>query len=223
MLHSAFFCFFKASLSTQLQIDHQERISNERYACIFRNLAKFDKMKQLSILKYPNPHIRAALSRALFKLNKNSKKNSFKLLCLTANLAWNLSTIKFPTISFNGLKQSNKYRESILNGLWNYQLLNNQCEQLFNQSLKICSICSLFNSNKKFENDSRLKLRCLLMLDKRKFSKHFLQCYDCHVRVHEECYEYLCLALNIQINDQYEQWICQRCSLRREVSFIFFC
>jgi hypothetical protein len=167
--------------------------------------------------------IRAALSRAQFKLEKNSKKNSMKLLCLTANLAMKISSFSSP-IFFNGLKQSNKYRENLLNGLWNYQILNKQSEQLFNQwiSNRICScaICYLLNSNKKSENDYFLSIRHLLMLNQlnKKKSNDLLQCHNCYVSVHQDCYENLCLALNAQINNDYEPWICQRCSLEKEKS-----
>jgi len=140
-----------------------------------------------------------------------------KLLCLTGNLALNLSSSLSIPIFFNGLKQSNKYRETILNGLWNYQLLNKKSEQLFNQWLSNCSICYIFNSNNKYENDSILSIRHLLMLDKLNISNDIFQCNDCHVIVHQDCYENLCLALNVQINDQYDQWYCQRCILQRQV------
>jgi hypothetical protein len=198
---------------------HQERIANERYACIYRNLAKFDKLNYLSIIKYSNPLVRAALCRARFKFEKNSKKNSIRLLCLTANLAMKNSLFS-SAIFFNGLKQSNKYRENLLNGLWNYQLRNNHSEQLFHQWLtnRICScaICYLLNSNKKFENDYFLSIRHLLMLKQLKTkSNDLLQCHQCFVTVHQDCYENLCLALNVEINYDDEPWICQRCSLQK--------
>ncbi len=143
-----------------------------------------------------------------------------KLLCLTSNLVLNLSYLANP-ICFNGLKQSNKYRENILNGLWNYQLLNKKSEQLLNQWLSNrisnCAICYLFISNKKSENDSLLKIRHLFMLNKSNISNDLFQCNDCHVSVHQDCYENICLALNIQITDEYDQWYCQRCILRRQV------
>ncbi|CAF2737799.1 unnamed protein product [Rotaria sp. Silwood2] len=209
--------------SKPFQYYHHERVSDERYACIFRNLAKFDKLKQLSIYKYPNPLIRAALCRAQFKLKKNKNKNSTKLLCLTANLASNLSSLSYP-IFFNGLKQSNKYRENILNGLWNYQIINKKTNELFNQWLanriSNCAICYLFTANN-YENESLLKIKHLLMLDdlnnKFNVSNDLLKCTTCHVSVHRECYEIICLALNVKINDDYKQWYCQRCTLQREV------
>ena len=211
-------------MTAQLQY-HQnyERISNERYACIYRNLAKFDKLKQLSITEYPNPLIRAALCRAQLKLNKNRKKNSTKLLCITADLAKTIISVS-NLIIFNGLKQSNKYRENILNGLWNYQLVNKKTEQIFNEwlsnGMSICAICYLFTANK-HENESLLSIRHLLICDefndKFNTSNDLLKCALCHVTVHRECYEYLCLALNVQINEEYDQWYCQRCIWKRKV------
>ncbi|CAF1410021.1 unnamed protein product [Adineta steineri] len=116
----------------QIQYYHHEHIADERYACIFRNLAKFDKQKHLKTYQCTIPLIRAALYRAQFKMNKNQKKNSTKLLCLTAAVITKLSfsySSAYSPIYFNGLKQSGKYRENILNGLWNYQLLNHKSEQ----------------------------------------------------------------------------------------------
>jgi len=223
-LFAALLSFQASSLTSKhLQYYHHERISHERYACIFRNLAKFDKLKQLSISQYPNSLIRAALCRAQFKLNKNRKRNSMKLLCLTANIAFNLSSL-FNPIVFNGLKQSNKYRENILNGLWNHQLLNKNSEQIFNQwlcsQISNCAICYLFTSNK-YQNESLLSIRHLFMLDKlnnkSNISNDLLRCTACHVSVHEECYDNVCLALNAKINDDYDQWYCQRCTLKRQV------
>ena len=223
------FLAYIESLSTvkQLQYCHHERVSNERYTCIFRNLAKFDKQKQLSISQYSIPLIRAALYRAQFKMNKNQKKNSNKLLCLTAILASNHSSSS-PHL-FNGIKQSGKYRENILNGLWNYQLLNTNSEQAFNQWLcnhsSYCSICYLFianKSNKNETNESLLSMSHLLMSEtcytKSNLSNELLQCSMCHINVHRECYESLCLAVNAEINDEYNQWFCQRCTLKKQVN-----
>jgi hypothetical protein len=144
-----------------------------------------------------------------------------KLLCITANLAFNLPSLSNPII-FNGLKHSNKYRESILNGLWNYEKLNKKTEELFNQWIynqtSKCSICYLFNNNNnKNENDSLLSIRYLLMSDEINISNDLLQCSDCYISVHRECYENLCLALNVRISDEYQQWFCQRCSLKKQV------
>ncbi|CAF1325651.1 unnamed protein product [Rotaria sordida] len=210
--------------SKPFQYYYHEQISDERYACIFRNLAKFDKLKQLSKLEYPNSLIRAALCRAQFKLNKNKNKNSTKLLCLTANLVLNSSLLSNP-IFFNGLKQSNKYRENILNGLWNYQIIDKYSEKIFNQwlsnQISNCAICYLFTANK-YENKSLLIIRNLLMLDdlnnKLNISNDLLKCTKCYVSVHRECYEIICLALNAKITDDYDHWYCQRCTLQRESS-----
>ncbi|CAF4514474.1 unnamed protein product, partial [Rotaria sp. Silwood2] len=210
-----------------LQHHHHKRVSDERYACIFRNLAKFDKQKQLSISQYSVPLIRAALYRAKFKMNKNPVKNSKKLLCLTARLVSNFSC-SFP-IFFNGLKQAGKYREHILNGLWNYQLLNIKFEQLFNQWLynqsSYCSICYFVNtnkSNKNVLNESSSPIRSLLKSEvfysTSNNSNELLQCSMCHISVHRDCYESICLALNVDINDKYDQWLCQRCTLKNQIS-----
>ncbi|CAF1569933.1 unnamed protein product [Rotaria sp. Silwood1] len=204
------------------QYYHHEQISAARYACIFRNLAKFDKLKQLSIFEYPNPLIRVALCRAQYKLKKNKNKNSIKLLCLTANLVLNISSLT-NLIIFNGLEKANKYRENILNGLWNYQIINKKIEKFFNQWLTYrisnCSICYLFIANK-HDNESLLTIKHLLMLNnlnnKFNISNDLLKCNICHVSVHRECYEIICLALNVDINDNYDQWYCQRCTLQRE-------
>ncbi|UJR14914.1 hypothetical protein I4U23_001897 [Adineta vaga] len=209
---------------------HHNHISDERYACIFRNLAKFDKQNQLSVSDYPNPLIRAALCRAQFKMNKNQEKNSKKLLCLTAKLALKLAFCSSSSpILFNGLKQSGKYRENILNGLWNYQLLNTKSEQEFNQWLtkqsSYCSICFFFIANKTPTNDlsSLSSFRHLLMLEisdniYQDNTNELLECSMCHISVHRDCYEYLCLALNADINNEYESWLCQRCSMKVQIS-----
>jgi hypothetical protein len=216
----------KKRLSTVEQLQHQERVSDERYACIFRNLAKFDKQKQLSISQYPIPLIRAALCRAQFKMNKNSQKNSTKLLCLTAILSSNIS-YSLP-IFFNGLKQSGKYRENILNGLWNYQLLNIKSEQAFNQWLSnqssYCSICYFFNTNKNGTNESSSRLLVSEGHDNISDDPNeLLQCSMCCISVHQECYENMCLAVNAEINEEHEKWLCQRCYLRKQVRrFLFF-
>ena len=204
---------------------HQQRIVDERYTCIFRNLAKFDRLKQLSIADYPNPHIRAALCRAQFKYKKNPTKNSMKLLCLSARLASNLSSSN--SIFFSGLKQANKYRENLLENLWNYQLPNEQTERTFNQwfanRYSSCAICSLIlsSNNNRSENEIFASIRHLLswkIPSDKNSSTAFLQCHQCAVRIHQECYVNLCLALNVQIEDQdREEWFCQRCVLRRQV------
>ncbi|CAF3817635.1 unnamed protein product [Rotaria magnacalcarata] len=111
--------------------------------------AKFDEQKQFSMSRqYSGPLIRAALSRSQFELNKSQKKNCNKLLCLTASLVSNLSTFSFNIFKY--LKQTGKYRENILNGLWNYHLLNIKPEQTFNQwlckqSLLIVQVLLFFN------------------------------------------------------------------------------
>jgi hypothetical protein len=212
----------KCSLNIE-QIQHHEHISDERYACIFRNLAKFDKQKQLSTSEYRIPIIRAALCRAQFKLKKNSKKNSNRLLCLTANLASKFfSSSSFLPIFFNGLKQSGKYRENILNGLWNYQLLNMKSEQLFNQWLSnqssYCSICYFFKANKNNLNQSS-SIRSLLTSEIfPNTSDELLQCSSCYINVHRDCYESVCLAINAEIFDEDDRWLCQRCVMRKQVS-----
>ncbi|CAF1597321.1 unnamed protein product [Adineta ricciae] len=213
------------SSSTKLtQYLHQQRISDQHYACIFRNLAKFDKLKQLSIAQYSNPLIRAALYRAQFKLNKNFEKNSRKLLCLTANLAFNLpSSVLFPIV-FHGLPQAHKYRENILDGLWSYQILNRSSEQLFNQWIKNrisnCAICYLFTANK-YDNQPSVSVSQLFLLDElNDMSNRILECSDCRVSVHQQCYDQLCLALNVIIPDECDPWCCQRCYLRRQSSQI---
>lgn len=136
-----------------------------------------------------------------------------------ANLVYKSPSLSTP-ILFQGLKQSNKYRENILNGLWNYQLLNKTVEQAFNQWLSKCAICYLFNANK-LKTESLIEIRNLLMLDEYKnksnISNDLLKCNSCYVRVHRECYETICLALNVQITDIFDQWCCQRCILRKQV------
>ncbi|CAF0895237.1 unnamed protein product [Rotaria sordida] len=232
--NSSKICIESLTTVEQLQHRHHKRISDERYACIFRNLAKFDKQKQLSISQYSVPLIRAALYRGQFKMNKNLTKNSKKLLCLTANLVSNLSfslsNFSF-SIFFNGLKQAGKYREHILNGLWNYQLLNIKFEQLFNQWLcnqsSYCSICYFFIANKSNKNDlnessSSSSIRYLLKSEVfyniSDNLNELLQCSMCHINVHRDCYESICLALNVDINDEYDQWLCQRCTLKKQIS-----
>ncbi|CAF1330441.1 unnamed protein product [Rotaria sordida] len=231
--NSSKICIESLTTVEQLQHRHHKRISDERYACIFRNLAKFDKQKQLSISQYSVPLIRAALYRAQFKMNKNLTKNSKKLLCLTANLVSNLSfslsNFSF-SIFFNGLKQAGKYREHILNGLWNYQLLNIKFEQLFNQWLcnqsSHCSICYFFIANKSNKNDLnepssssvRYLLKSEVFYNISDNLNELLQCSMCHINVHRDCYESICLALNVDINDEYDQWLCQRCTLKKQIS-----
>jgi hypothetical protein len=166
-------------------------------------------------------------------MNKNPKKNSSKLLCLTAALTSNLSlSSSLPSICFNGLKQSGKYRENILNDLWNYQLLNIKSEQAFNRWLchqsSYCSICNFFTTNKDNINNSSSSFRCLLMSEvfynsSQDNSNELLQCSMCHISVHRDCYESICLALNADINDEYDQWMCQRCAMTRQVNRISFC
>ena len=156
------------------------------------------------------------------KLNKNSK--SLKLLCLTAKLVMNVSLQSTKLNLFHGLKQSNKYREELLHGLWNYQILNSQSEQDFNHWLSTrispCAICYLFNSNNKYNSHLFLSIRHLLNFDQLNTKSHYqlVQCEDCFVTVHEDCYENLCLALNIQIKETNQSWLCQRCILQRESS-----
>jgi hypothetical protein len=215
----------KNSSSNTEQIQHHEHVSDERYACIFRNLAKFDKQKQLSINEYPIPLIRAAICRAQFKLKKNSKKNSNKLLCLTANLTLKFSfSISSHLIFFNGLKQAGKYRENILNGLWNYQILNHKSEQIFNQS-SYCSICYFFKTNKNNLNQSssssiRSLLTSEVFYNTSDNSNELLQCSSCHINVHRDCYESICLAINAEIYDENDQWLCQRCTLKKQINTI---
>ncbi|CAF3671403.1 unnamed protein product [Rotaria sp. Silwood1] len=217
------------SLTTIEQLQqhyHHKRISDERYVCIFRNLAKFDKQKQLSINQYSIPLIRAALYRAKFKINKNSTKNSKKLLCLTSNLISNYSYSILSSsylIFFNGLKQAGKYREYILNGLWNYQLLNINFEQLFNQWLSNqssnCSICYFIDKNNLNKLSSiRSLLKSEVYYNTLNNSNELLQCSICHICVHQDCYECICLALNVDINNEYDQWLCQRCTLKNKIS-----
>ncbi|CAF3483655.1 unnamed protein product [Adineta steineri] len=215
----------------QIQYYHHEHIADERYACIFRNLAKFDKQKHLKTYQCTIPLIRAALYRAQFKMNKNQKKNSTKLLCLTAAVTTKLSfsySSAYSPIYFNGLKQSGKYRENILNGLWNYQLLNHKSEQVYNRwlcnqsSSSSCSICYFFNINKNNRKDSLL-FRSLLMSEAfytnyENNSNELLQCSMCNISVHRDCYESICLAINADINDEYDQWLCQRCTLKIQTS-----
>lgn len=221
------------SVRTNEQHYHQKRISDERYACIFRNLAKFDKLKFLSPSQYPVPLIRAALCRAQFKMNKNLKKSSHRLLCLTANSVFNLPSLisaspSSLSITFNGLKQAGKYRENILNGVWNYQILNVKSEQLFNQWLSnqssICSICYFFTANKSNTNDLHQSISSIRYLLKSEMcfnssnnSNELLRCSSCCICVHRECYECLCLGVNADISDQYDPWLCQRCSLIQKV------
>jgi hypothetical protein len=211
------------SSSTSEQIQHQEHVSDERYACIYRNLAKFDKQKQLSTYEYPTPVIRAALCRAQFKKNKNLRKNSNKLLCLTANLVSNLSFSSFP-IFFNGLKQAGKYRENLLHGLWNYQLFDLQSEQRFNQwlshqSSSSCSVCYFFQAN---QIQSSLSIRSFLISEVSyptiEHSNELLQCSLCHISVHRQCYESICLAMNAEICEEDEPWLCQRCAVKNQVN-----
>jgi len=133
-----------------------------------------------------------------------------------------MSSQSYPNF-FYGLKQSHKYREEILHGLWNYQILNHSIERVFNQWLNQCAICYLFYSNdQQFENESVLSFRHLWIFERyNRKSNELLQCNDCHVCVHRECYDNLSLALNVQILDCYERWFCQRCNLKKQVSKIY--
>jgi hypothetical protein len=56
------------------------------------------------------------------------------------------------------------------------------------------------------------------MTKKSTMSNDLLLCTSCHISVHRECYENICLALNVQINNQYNRWYCQRCHLKRQVN-----
>ncbi|CAF4027552.1 unnamed protein product [Rotaria magnacalcarata] len=215
------------SSRTVEQHQYHKRISDERYIGIFLNLAKFDKQNQQLTSQYPVPLIRAALCRAKFQMNKNLIKNSHKLLCLTANLVSNLPSSL--SIFFNGLKQAGNYREDILDGLWNYQCLNIKSEQLFNRWLcnqsSHCSICYFFIANKSNTNDSNLSALSIRYLLKSEVfynssdnSNELLRCSMCHISVHRECYESICLAINADINDEYDPWLCQHCILKKQSS-----
>ena len=199
----------KTKIKTNKIVEHHERIANERYACIFRNLAKFDKQNGENVEKYRIPLIRAAFDRAEFKMQKNREKNSTKLLCLTARLASCLPSTSLQM--FSGLKHSGKYREEILKDLWNFQNFDLQTERNFNRWLSntfsSCSICSFIDAA-----DQPWRL-----VDVR--SDELLECSTCQIRVHRVCYENLCLAMNVQINDDDddETWHCQRCSIKEQV------
>lgn len=161
----------------------------------------------MRITQHPNPLIRAALDRADVQMQKNPSKNSKKLLCLTARLVSTLSSTSLHL--FYGLKHSGKYREAMLENLWNYHAFDLRTEQTFNRWLQTrfspCAICSLFASIeqpwKLFSNDA----------------DEILQCSTCHVHVHRQCYENVCLAMNVQIDEEYQPWICQRCLIREQV------
>ena len=223
-------CLESPSLDDQLQRDHHARVSDERYACIFRNLAKFDKQKQLLTRSCSVPIVRAALSRAQFKMNKNPDSKSTRLLCLTACRASTLPSLSL-LVSLNGVQQSSKYREQILDGLWNYQRLNTKTERIFNRWLAAqaphCSICYLFTANKstrKHLDHSPTSLYPLLLselLDSSStVSDVSLECSMCHVTVHRQCYESLSLALDASISDDFDSWHCQRCTLRKQVTHL---
>ena len=177
----------------------------------------------MSTREHPIPLIRAALCRAQFKKTKNLRKNSNKLLCLTADIISNLSFSSLP-IFFNGLKHAGKYREHILSGLWNYQIFDIQSEQRFNQwlthqSSSSCSICYFFQANK---IQSSLSIRSFLMSEvsypTSEHSNELLQCSACHIRVHRQCYESVCLAMNVEIGEEEEPWLCQRCVSKNQVN-----
>lgn len=212
-------------ISTVRQRQHQEHISDERYACIFRNLAKFDKQKQWSARNYSIPLIRAALCRAEFKKSKHPQKPSNKLLCTAANLVSKLKYSSLP-IFFNGLKQAGKYREVILRGLWNYQMFDMQSERRFNQWLSgqtqsSCSICYLFQANKMSSSSSSF-LMSQVSYSTSTDANQLLQCSACHIRVHRVCYESICLAINADVCDDDEgdnqPWLCQRCTWKNQVN-----
>ena len=204
-------------ISIDRQRQHQEHVSDERYACIFRNLAKFDKQKQWSARNYSVPLIRAALCRAEFKKNKHPQKSSNKLLCTAANLVSKMQYSSLP-IFFNGLKQAGKYRESILRGLWNYQMFDIQSERRFNQWLAGCSICSFFQANQTHSISSIPSfLMSQVSYPTTEHANDLLQCSTCHIRVHRVCYESICLAMNADICDD-EPWLCQRCSWKNQVN-----
>lgn len=210
-------------ISSARQRQHQEHVSEERYACIFRNLAKFDKQKQWSASQYAVPLIRAALCRAEFKKSKNPSKSSTKLLCTTANLISNATFSSLP-VFFNGLKQAGKYRENILHGLWNYQMFDIHSERRFNQWLSgqtssSCSICYFFQANKTSSSIPSF-LPSQVFYPTLDYSDQILQCSLCHVRVHRTCYESICLAINADICDEDQPWLCQRCTWKNQVNYM---
>ena len=194
------------------QIQHQEHVRDERYTCIFRNLAKFDKQKDYALYNNYPPLIRVALCRYEFKKRKGTtSKNSLKLLCLTANLVSQQTYSSYPMI-FNGLKQSGKYREQLLDGLWNYQLRNFNVEQRFNQWISqeySCSICYFFQKNKYSTGWKSCSVFSDLLCTNE--TNEILSCSQCCLTVHRTCYENLCLAINVDINQETQPWLCQRC------------
>ena len=206
-----------------LQHDHHQRITDERYACIFHNLAKFDKEKSPLSTRDPHPLLRAALNRVESTTDNRPNSDPRKLLSITADLT---SSVVSPlnVSMFYGLQQADTYRETMLSGLWQYQPVDQYLETLFNRWLTSrsphCAICYLLTTNQS-ERQSVLPLHSVLFFkeSRRKASPStdLLTCSQCQIRVHRECYESTCLILNVKNDDQPNPWYCQRCRLRRQV------
>lgn len=201
-----------------IQQQHQQRISDERYSSIFRNLVHFDKQNKSLIHRYPVPLVRAAIGRVLFKIQTNRRRTLLSIVGkkLSAT-SINGSDSKF----FYGLKHAANYRHEILNGLWNFQSSDLVAERSINQYLTSqnlpCSICYLLSSNKIKENLLHISPFIIdqICSDSRQKDDEILQCAQCSVSVHRLCYDNVCVAMNVQLDkDEYEPWLCQRCSLR---------
>ena len=171
------------------------------------------------------PLIRAALTRARFKLENDQKGNTRQLLCLAASGAWRLPSSLLASFShtFLGLEQSGQYRQTSLHNLWNYQSVNTSVEQKFNLWLSThrspCAICYLFTANKNDHEpfSSVQSLAFLLTGETTSKSTDTLTCTRCQTSVHRECYDNVCSTLNVEISNQFKPWLCQRCTSQERV------
>lgn len=209
--------------NNSLQRDHHQRITDERYACIFHDLAKFDEETSPPSTQYPHPLLRAALNRAESTTDNHANNDPRKLLSITADLTPNVLSPSNVSM-FYGLQHADTYREMMLSGLWQYQPVDQYLESLFNRWLTSrsphCAVCYLLTTNQS-ERQSVLPLHSVLFFkeSRRKASpsNDLLTCSQCQIRVHRECYESTCLILNVKNDDQSNPWYCQRCCLRRPV------
>ena len=209
--------FFSSACAERqpLQHEHQQRVAAQRYASLFERLAENGAEND----EFVTPLVRAAFLRA-----RTSPQQS-TLLCRTAELIEkNFASVKSFRI-FHGLEHSTDVRETSLDGLWNFQSFHATTEMLFNRWLtnqsSPCAICYLFSANQWKERSFGI-LKALFVFDAfiPATNASLLTCSQCRVRVHRQCYESICLALDVPIVSKSNPWFCQRCSLRAKVEKI---